>query len=156
MNFFKSKQLRAAVGLLFSISIFLLPLITVVAATGGPNSASLPGGPNSAGVTTPNSGGVYGGSNTLKNPLGVNSFCDLIVVILNAALIIGIPIAVLFIVYAGFKFVMARGSPTGLSEARSNLFNTLIGIAIFIGASLIARVIVGTLEQLGVNVGSCI
>lgn len=152
MNFFRSKQLRTVVGILFSVAIFLLPLVVVMADTVGQPK------PNTIGQPTPNTtgGNIYGGSKTLQNPLGVDSFCDLIVVILNAALIIGIPIAVLFIVYAGFKFVIARGSPAGLSEARSNLFNTLIGIAIFIGASLIARVIVGTLHQLGVTVGSCI
>ena len=53
-------------------------------------------------------------------------------------------------------FVFARGNPSELEAARTNLFNTLIGIAIFVGASLIAKVIIGTLHQLGVNVGSCL
>jgi hypothetical protein len=51
---------------------------------------------------------------TLCNPLGVSSFCGLVKVLLDAALVIGIPIAVLFIVYAGFKFVMAQGNPEEL------------------------------------------
>ena len=96
-----------------------------------------------------NSGGNYqsnnsGGSFELTNPLKVSSVCQLIGLLLHAAIVIGIPIAVLFIVYAGFKFVLARGSPGELSEARTNLVYTLIGIAIFIGASLIANVIIAT------------
>jgi hypothetical protein len=94
-----------------------------------------------------NSGGAY----TLQNPLAVSSICQLIGLLLKAAIAIGIPIAVLFIVWAGFKFVLARGSPGELTEARSNLIATLIGIAIFLGASLIANVIISTLHQLGVN-----
>jgi len=153
MNFFKTIQVRATIGFLFSAIIFLLPLVAVMAATtqtGFDGTTQTGVGGNSS--TGNGSSGTY----KLDNPLGVSSFCDLIVVILNAALVIGIPIAVLFIVYAGFKFILARGNPAGLSEARSNFFNTLIGIAIFVGASLIAQVIVATLKQLGVSVGSCI
>ena len=91
------------------------------------------------------------GTYTLQNPLQVCSISDLIALLLHAAIVIGIPIAVLFIVYAGFKFILARGSPGELSEARSNLVYTLIGVAIFIGASLIANVIIATLQQLGVQ-----
>jgi hypothetical protein len=99
---------------------------------------------------------VGDGYNTLQNPLGVSSLCQLIGLLLKAVIAIGIPIAVLFIVYAGFKFILARGSPTELSEARSNLFNVIIGIAIFLGASIIANVIIATLHQLGVSgVNSC-
>lgn len=94
---------------------------------------------------------------TLCNPLSVSSFCGLVKVLLDAALVIGIPIAVLFIVYAGFKFVMAQGNPEELSSARKNMLYTIIGIAIFVGASLIATVIVNTMVALGVQgIGSCI
>ncbi len=93
----------------------------------------------------------------LCNPLGVSSFCGLVKIILDAALVIGIPIAVLFIVYAGFKFVVAQGNPEELSAARKNMLYTVIGIAIFVGASLIAGVIVNTMVALGVQgIGSCI
>jgi len=65
-------------------------------------------------------------------------------------MIIGIPIAVLFIVWAGFKFVLAQGNPGELTEARSNFLHVIIGIGIFVGASLIASIIVNTLGALGV------
>lgn len=114
--------------------------------TGGSNSV-VTGGSNS--VVT--GGGTNCGTDTLCNPLKVNSIGDLIALLLHAAIIIGIPIAVLFIVWAGFKFILARGSPSELGEARNNLVATLIGVAIFIGASLIANVIIATLQQLGVQ-----
>src|SRR5579862_732453 len=58
-------------------------------------------------------------SYTVQNPLAANSFCGLVKNLLQAALAIGIPIAVLFIVYAGFKFVLAQGNPEKLKEARN-------------------------------------
>lgn len=67
---------------------------------------------------------------------------------------IGIPIAVLFIVWAGFKFVLARGNAGKLDEARKNLMYTLIGIGIFLGAWLIATVIANTVNSLGAGSGS--
>ncbi|MDE2213376.1 MAG: hypothetical protein KGJ34_02490 [Patescibacteria group bacterium] len=98
-----------------------------------------------------------GNAYCVTNPLGDNtSFCGLIIKLLNAAMVIGAPIAVLLVVYAGFKFVAARGNTEALASARSNLIYTLIGIAIFFGASLIASVIIGTLQGLGVNgIQSC-
>lgn len=59
--------------------------------------------------------------------------------------------AVLFIVYAGFKFVLARGKPEELKKARDNFLWTIIGIAIFLGAWLLASVIKNTVNQLGGN-----
>jgi hypothetical protein len=154
------KRLKLFAPAVISILVFSLPLFTVFAQTLNGSSGSLNGSSGSlngsSGGLNGSSGGGLGGPNTLQNPLGVNSICELIGVLLKAAIAIGIPIAVLFIVYAGFKFVMARGSPGELSEARANLVATLIGIAIFVGASLIANVIIATLEQLGVNgVNAC-
>ncbi len=88
----------------------------------------------------------------LDNPLGnITSFPQLIEAVLNALFIIGVPVAVLFIVLGGFRFVWARGNPEKLKVAKVNLFFTIIGIAVFFGAVLITKVIVGTLERLGVN-----
>jgi beta-lactamase regulating signal transducer with metallopeptidase domain len=103
--------------------------------------------PAVGGVSNPVNGAS---SNSVQNPLGgINSFCGLIKAILSAVIAIGIPIAVLFIVYAGFKFVLAMGNPGKLAEARQNLMYTLIGIGIFLGAWLLALVIANTVNSLG-------
>jgi len=106
------------------------------------------------GVTS-TGGSTGGGSGTVTNPLGngINTFCGLIKAILGAVIEIGIPIAVLFIVFAGFKFVLAMGNPTKLQDARKNLMYTLIGIGIFLGAWLIAVVIANTVNSLGAGSG---
>lgn len=94
--------------------------------------------------------GPSAGFFSVQNPLGnVRDFNTLLKKLLDAAIIIGIPIAVLFIVYAGFKFVFARGNEKSLAEAKQNFFWTIVGIVIFLGAWLIARVLAETIRQLG-------
>ncbi len=130
--------------LILSIFIFVTPLLVSADLGGGPPNSNLGGG-----GTTYN-----GGSQTVQNPLGgINSFCGLIKALLTAVIQIGIPIAVLFIVYAGFKFVLARGNPAKLQEARQGLLYTLLGIGIFLGAWLIAMVIANTVNSLGAGSG---
>lgn len=128
---------KVLAGPLLSVAALLLPL---VAAADNPSA-----------YTT---GGA--GSFTLQNPLKFDTICGLVTGILEAVMVIGIPIAILFIVWAGFKFVLAQGNSERLSDARSNFLHVIIGIGIFVGASLIASVIVNTLEQLGVTgISSC-
>lgn len=112
--------------------------------------------PYTSGVSNPAATTPYGGGvQTVTNPLGgIHSFCGLIKALLGAVIQIGIPIAVLFIVFAGFKFVLARGNAGKLEEARKNLMYTLIGIGIFLGAWLIAMVIANTVNSLGAGSGS--
>jgi hypothetical protein len=101
---------------------------------------------------------VNADSQTLDNPLGTNvtSFCQLIIKLVQVVIALGIPVAVLFIVWAGFKFIIARGNPNQLTEAKKNFLYVIIGIGIFVGASLIANIIIGTLHQLGVQgINSC-
>ncbi|HWB34122.1 MAG TPA: pilin [Candidatus Paceibacterota bacterium] len=97
------------------------------------------------------------GPHTLCNPLGgITSVCQLVLALLNAVMVIGVPVAILFIIWAGFKFIIAQGNPGELGEAKTNFYHVIIGIAIFLGASLIASVIINTLQNLGVQgINSC-
>lgn len=125
-----------------SLALFVVPISTFAQTNsfpqGGQPTNSFPQG--------------SGGSRTIQNPLKVNSIAEFISALLRAVIAIGIPIAVLFIVLAGFKFIAAQGSPSALAEARSNFIYVVIGIAIFIGASAIAELVMATLRQIGVNV----
>ena len=62
---------------------------------------------------------------------------------------IGVPIAVLFLVWSGFKFILARGRPAELEVARKNFMYVIIGIAVFLGAWTLAMVISTTIQSLG-------
>lgn len=87
---------------------------------------------------------------SVQNPLNVNSLCGFLKKVLEAVITIAIPIAVVFIIWAGFKFVLAQGNSTELKKARSNFLYTVIGIAVFLGAWLLVQVIALTLKELGV------
>lgn len=151
----------------FSVGLMLVEALASLMFLSAPvlvyAQSSLPGNggsalPNNGGSTLPNNGGSSlpnggsGGSRTIQNPLQVNSISQFISALLKAVIAIGVPIAILFIVLAGFKFVAAQGSPDKLSEARTNFMYVVIGIAIFIGASALAEIIMATLRQIGVNV----
>ncbi len=85
----------------------------------------------------------------LQNPLNANNFCGLLKLIFNAVLALGIPVAMFFIVYAGFLFIVARGSPDKLKAARMNLLYVVIGIGIFLGAWFLSQIIVNTINAIG-------
>ena len=85
----------------------------------------------------------------IKNPIGVDSIPELISVILSAVVAIGTPIAVLFLIFAGFKFVTAQGKPGEIDKAKEFLMWTIVGIVILLGAQLLAEIVKGTIEQLG-------
>jgi hypothetical protein len=144
---------------LLAFAIFLTPVLAGAAGS-FPTSGTGSGAPTT-GTGSGGSGQRVVGSNSLTNPLnplnnGIDSVCDLVIALVRAAIAIGIPIAVLFIVWAGLKFILARGNPGKIGEAQKNLLNVVIGIAIFLASSLIANVIVNTLHQLGVQgINSC-
>ena len=73
---------------------------------------------------------------------------ELIKTILEGALIIGMPIVALAVIYCGFLFVFARGNPEKLTKAKDALLYTLIGAAILLGSWAIAKMIKITITGL--------
>ena len=129
----KYLSIRAVARLLFTLAVISLPVIVL----GDQNT-------NTVGQ--------------LQNPLkNISNFCQLIKVVLQAILVIGVPIAVVFLVIVGFKFIIARGNPAELDKAKADFLHTVIGIAIFIGAWAIAKLIAATLAALGASdVNQCV
>ena len=85
----------------------------------------------------------------LSNPLqNICSFEDFVALLLKAVVNIGLPIAVLFIVYSGFLFVTARGSVDGIKKAKEVFFYTIIGVTIFLGSWAIALIVKNTIKLL--------
>lgn len=99
-------------------------------------------------VPTGSDCGSQGGTFKLCNPLGVDDFCNLVKALLNIIMAIGMPIAVLFLVWSGFRFILARGSATGLDDAKRNFKFVILGIAIFLGAWTLASIISATIQTL--------
>ncbi|MBM2817931.1 MAG: protein of unknown function with transrane region [Parcubacteria group bacterium] len=102
--------------------------------------------------------GDNGGGNkttiTLKNPLGskINNLPSFIYMILDIAFQIGAIFSVLAIIYVGFLFVKARGDPEELKTARTAFLYTVIGIAVLLGAVLIATVIQSTISDVSTGI----
>lgn len=77
----------------------------------------------------------------LKNPLAFGTLQEFIVAILRVIIVIAVPIVVIFIVLAGFKYVTARGNPNQIQEATRALTYAIIGGVLIIGAVAIAEII---------------
>lgn len=124
---------------------------SIVSTPGVPQNTGTPTGPQNTGTPVgPQQVGGTSGSASIQNPLQVKTVSEFIEKLLKAVIQIGVPIAVLFIILAGFKFITAQGSPDELAKARRNFFYVLIGIAIFIGAWALAQLIVATLRNAGI------
>lgn len=86
----------------------------------------------------------------ISNPFkGGSTLMELIVTIMNNIIM---PIAavavVVFIVWAGFTFVLAQGKPAEIEKAKQRLLWSLVGAGILLGAAAIAAVVKSTVESL--------
>ena len=87
---------------------------------------------------------------TFNNPTagaGIGSVQDFIAAFLKAVVQISLPILTLFIVYAGFKFVFARGNSSELEKAKENFKWVIIGAILILGAWVLATLIASTATQ---------
>jgi len=91
-------------------------------------------------------GGCGGGGTGIQNPISFCTFGAFIAAILDIVVTIGIPIAAIFIIYAGFLFVTARGNEQQLEKAKSALIAAIIGTAVLLGASVLANAIDATIQ----------
>ncbi|MBI2617939.1 hypothetical protein HYW58_00580 [Candidatus Kaiserbacteria bacterium] len=83
----------------------------------------------------------------LQNPLrNICSFEAFVELLLQAVIRIGLPIAVLFIVYSGLLFVTAQGNDEKLTKAKDVFFYTVLGTAIFLGSWVLAKIIETTIR----------
>ena len=88
---------------------------------------------------------------TIDNPLGTSgpqNIPDFIKAIITIVLYVGIPIVALAIIYTGFLFVEAQGSPEKITKAKKALVYTLVGAAILLGAFVIADAIGKTVDEI--------
>jgi len=85
----------------------------------------------------------------IQNPLkGSPSLASLAATLFGYVVKVGGVIAVGAFIYVGFLYVKAQGRPEKISEAHKALLNTFIGVAILLGAQIIASIIYGTISTL--------
>ena len=88
---------------------------------------------------------------TIPNPIGAQSFEDLIVALADALIKIGSVLAVVAIIIVGFRFVAASasGDTKSLGEVKKLFWWIFIGTAIIVGSSMLAKAVVNTIKTLG-------
>jgi hypothetical protein len=132
----------------------LIPFNTSVVPDGSyPDSVTNTENDSVGGSVTNTGAGVsktVGGLTTLKNPLRVDSIQDIIFLVVDIAIYIGVSFAVLAIIFVGFKFVMAQGKPEEIKKAREWMLWIIIGLAVLISSKVIASIVQNTLVSSGV------
>jgi hypothetical protein len=123
----------------FTLMLLLAPSFSFAAIPGEPVPQG--GGPNTTGQQSL--------SVQLVNPVRVDSIQELLQTILEIVIILATPIVVLFIIYAGFKYVTARGNATQIQEATQALTYAVIGGVLIIGAVAIAEIIKNLVNSFG-------
>ena len=124
---------QTAITLVVSLAFFAVGFIGVVNAqqnTGGNSVQQNTGG-----------GGV-----SLRNPLGNKGLMEFLQDILDVIMVFAVPLIVFMIIYAGFLFVMDRGSDKNLAQAKRALLYAVIGGVIILGAQAILAVVQGTVD----------
>jgi hypothetical protein len=100
----------------------------------------------------------YSGVNEViefTNPIKASNIHVLITKILNFVVQFGTMIAIFFVIYAGFLFVVARGKPDEITKAKTTLVWTLVGAMVLIGAQALSNVVCNTAVELGANSALC-
>jgi len=87
-----------------------------------------------------------GGAGVLSNPLGNKNLTQFLQDLLDVIMVFAIPLIVFMIIYAGFNYVMAQGSPEKVKTANKALLYAVIGGVIILGAQAILTVVQGTVD----------
>ena len=134
--------------ILFSVIVVsLIGSVQVFAQNNSGNSGTIPNSGNSGTRADCGHGDAAG---TLINPLKACNIPEFLIAIVDVLIIFATPIIVIYIMYAGFKFVTAQGNPSEIESARAALLWAVVGGVIVLGAKLILEVIKGTIAAFGV------
>lgn len=81
-------------------------------------------------------------------PTSARSFEALLLGILNYLTPFAFTLAAAFIIFSGFKYILALGNPTKIAAANKTLTYVLIGTALIVGAAAIAGAVINTIKQI--------
>lgn len=84
----------------------------------------------------------------INNPLKVDTIQGAIQLFMNAVLRIALPFIIIFFIWSGFSFVLARGNPTKIETAKKMFWYTIIGTLLILGAWTITNAIIGTVNSI--------
>jgi hypothetical protein len=84
----------------------------------------------------------------IMNPLKTTNVPQIVSMVLTYITRVGGVVAIIAFIWVGFLFVKAQGNQTKLTEAKNVFLYTVIGVAILLGAQLLATLVVGTIKSL--------
>ena len=61
---------------------------------------------------------------------------------------IALPFIVVFFIWSGLSFILARGNPEGIKKAKNMFLYTIIGTLLILGAWAITNAIIGTVNTI--------
>jgi len=102
-------------------------------------------GDNNSGTIGDNPGSSMGVK--LANPLGNQTIMGFLNDLLGAIMVFAVPLIVFMIIYAGFLFVVDRGSQKTLAQAKRALLYAVIGGVLILGAQALLIIIQGTVDS---------
>ena len=79
--------------------------------------------------------------------LDLNKIQALIETVANFLIIIGVIIAVIFIIWGGLKYMTARGDAKKADEAKEAIKNGIIGAAVVLGVGVILNTVAGLVTR---------
>lgn len=84
------------------------------------------------------------------NPIDAPDFLTFVKKLAEAIRLVALPLAVLAIIVTGFRFVASGlgGNTKGVEEARKTLLWVLVGMAIIVGATVLAEAVINTIQHL--------
>ena len=82
----------------------------------------------------------------ITNPITDATLGSLLQTILGAVVEVGIVLVAGSIIFAGFKYVTARGNTSKIQEAHKAIFWTVVGSAIVLGAYAVRQIVADTVS----------
>jgi hypothetical protein len=84
----------------------------------------------------------------LINPIKADNLIELLNLVVDAAMLVLIPLIVLAIIYTGFLFIKARGVEKDITAAKQMFYYVIIGAAIILASKLIITFVSSTIGSL--------
>jgi len=112
----------------------------IVSYCGGQYSPSMCSAVPSASVT-PSVSSCVGGACVIKNPLKVNDFEALLNIVIDFIFWIGMALAPVMFIVAGFLYVTAAGNPQKTEQAKKIIIYTVIGLVVLLLAKGLTEVL---------------
>ena len=103
---------------------------------------------NASGNTTVATGNSTCPQGQICNPLNYNSLSEVFVAFLNIIAQVAAVACAVWIIWAGFLFIEARGNSEKLEDAKRTITHALIGTAIILGANVILMVVQNTINAI--------